>query len=263
MKRPRPLKPFCGVDGEGSTLSGRHEYMLLRAGSHLLTTGVPLTPGECLGFLAGLPAGYEYVGFFFDYDVTMICRDLPAEVVLSLLDRESREREDGRGLHPVQWGMWEFDYLPRKEFRVRTRVRQDMPKRHWTVVSDVGTFFQCSFVKALTTWGIGSVSVLAQIAAGKAERGNFGAMTPEIVRYNELEIELLEDLMEEFRSVCIEVGIVPAKWQGPGNVATALFKMHGIPTHDELRHVPDDVWRMAQAAYYGGRFETTGQGWMK
>ena len=43
------LLPFAGVDGEGGDIdTGRQEYLLLRAGEHVLETGQPLTPMECL-----------------------------------------------------------------------------------------------------------------------------------------------------------------------------------------------------------------------
>lgn len=258
MTRRKRL-PFSGVDGEGSTLS-RHEYMLLRAGELVYTTGEPLTPYECLHFLCTVPSGYEYVAYFFDYDVTMMTRDLPESVLYSLIDRDSRARPDGKGYRPVTWRGFEFDWLPRKEFK----VRHPLIRNGWTVVSDVGTFFQCSFVAALRKWGIGTDDIVQQIAEGKGQRANFGAMTDEIIRYNELECELLADLMETFRRLCEQVGYVPKKWQGPGQMAVAMFETHGIPKTADIRDkIPAAVWNLAQQAYYGGRFETTAVGWVK
>lgn len=252
-------KPFCGVDGEGSTFA-RHEYMLLRAGEFVLNTGEALTPYECLYFLAMLPTGREYVSYFFDYDVTMMTRDMPEDTLYELMDRESRARKDGRGYRPVKWKGFEFDWLPRKEFK----VRHPSIKSSWSVVSDVGTFFQCSFVAALRKWGIGSAEVVERIAEGKSQRANFGAMTPEIVEYNRLECDLLEDLMETFRRLCEQVGYVPRKWQGPGQMAIAMFEKHGIPKRADIQdRIPAAVWKLAQQAYYGGRFETTAVGWVE
>lgn len=255
--------PFVGVDGEGSSVSGRHEYMMLGAGDRLLMTGQPLTWRDCFPFLAALPARRINVAYFFNYDTTMICRDLPQGVLTSLLDREVRELPEGRGHMPVRFAGWEFDWVPSKEFKVRRQAYQGAPKNHWSVINDVGTFFQTSFLKALRTWGIGTDADLAAIESGKSQRGSFEDMTEEVLRYNALEISLLETLMETFRDVCTDVGYIPKRWQGPGNMAAAMFERHGVPRHTELPPIPRGVWRFAQAGYYGGRFEAPGFGWQR
>src|SRR6188472_308815 len=126
-KHQRRLLPFAGVDGEGGDIgTGRQEYLLLRAGDHVLETGQPLTPMECLRFLADLPHDRTYVSYAFNYDVTMILRDLPVE-------RWARILEPKRGVRgtvlPVcvpyrqtpQDGDVEVNYMPSKEFKVRIR----------------------------------------------------------------------------------------------------------------------------------------------
>lgn len=286
-------RPFVGVDGEGGQVKDRHEYLLLRAGKFCLETGKPLTAVECLTFLTGLPKGVVYVGYFFDYDVTMMLRDLPASKLDRLVRREDRLSRDGKYTWPVDWtdgttgASFQFDWLPRKEFRVRTRSRLpgdcqvcDMPYdcdtfpgrcckdcKHvhtygrWTVVNDVGTFFQCSFVRALTEWDVGTPEQRAQIAEGKEQRASFGSVTEQEREYNALEIGLLQTLVTDFRNVCRDVGYVPSKWQGPGNMASAMLSHHGVPKRKVLADlVPADVWRFANDAYYGGRFETTAVG---
>lgn len=256
---PKRLRPFAGVDGEGGNVNGRHEYLMLAMGTDVLYLGYPLTYKEVFPWMATRDTKLEYVSYSFNYDVTMICKDLPPEVVAQLLDRASREKEDGRGHHPVTFGGFMFDHLPNKEFRVR-RMPSGRLHHPWTVVSDVWTFFQSSFVGALELWGIGTPEQRELIRQGKDKRADFAEMTQETLDYNRLEIELLEDLMETFRQVCISLGIVPKRWQGPGNIASAMFEKHGIPKHDEIITVPEEVWRMAQAAYYGGRFQTTAVG---
>jgi hypothetical protein len=250
------LKPFCGIDGEGGNINGRHEYLLLRAGDHVLETGSPLTWQECLGFIAGLPKDVCYVGYFFDYDVTMMLRGCREERIRRLLDRAARTPAVGGSPFAVEIDGFFVDYMPRKEFRVR--LGKDGP---YTVISDVGPFFQCAFLKSLTAWNIGTPAQREDIAAGKLGRADFAELTDETRRYNGLEIDLLEQLMEAFRAVCVETGYVPAKWQGPGYMAASMFRAHGIPTRKRLAvSANTELMADANAAYYGGRFEVTRSG---
>jgi hypothetical protein len=258
-------KRFVGIDGEGGNdAEGHHQYYLLTAGPFKIATGKPLTPVECLDFIASLPPDAYYVGYFFDYDVTMILRKLPAEKIVRLLDRESRTKEvtPGRGFtFPIDWHGFQIDYLPHKEFKVRKATGRLNAKGNrefskWVVINDVGTFFQCSFIKALTLWEIGTPEEMQIIGEGKEMRADFGQLTKDIIEYNALEIDLLQKLMDAFREVCEDIGYVPARWQGPGNLATAMLKHHGVPK-SALLDIPGDVLQAARDAYYGGRFETT------
>ena len=260
MKSPKFARAFAGVDGEGGDIDDRHEYTLLRAGDYLLTPrdGDRLTSMECLAFLADLPVDRIYVSYFFDYDVTMICRGLPEGRIVRLLDRESRQTAEGLaagwGPLPVDVGEFQIDYLPHKEFRVRRKGGQ------WRLINDTGTFFQASFVNTLGKWSVVSAEDLERIAEGKAQRGTFGALEGSTEVYNRLEVTALECLMEAFRDACRAVGYVPLTWQGPGSIASTMLRRHKIPKSSDLGLVPDLVWRMAQGAYYGGRFETTAVG---
>lgn len=256
-----------GVDGEGgnipdaSALFGTtHEYLLLRAGPDTVENASGLSFAECAHFLCSLPQGRIYVSYFFDYDVTMIIKGIPEERARRLYNRSLREhKEYGRTL-PVEYQGYEFDYLPHKEFRIR-RVRpgnSDQPLQPWIVINDVGQFFQTSFLSTLDKWQVGTAREREQIGVGKAQRAVFAEVTEEIRAYNALECLLLEQLMEDFRTVCIDVGYIPKKWQGPGNLASAMLEHHGIPRRKDIPiMMNDDFRRIANDAYYGGRFETT------
>jgi hypothetical protein len=194
------------------------------------------------------------VGYFFDYDVTKILEDLPFAKLERLMNRGSRIRKDGRGVFPVDYGPYQLDYLPRKEFKVR---KGNGP---WVVINDVGPFFQCRFVEALRKWKIGTEDELRVIEAGKDMRGNFEyADLQTIDTYNRTEIVLLEKLMEKFRDACTTVGLQPAKWQGPGQLAKALMQKHGVPRSKDvpLLNDPDFTGLMeyGRKAFYGGRPE--------
>lgn len=267
---------FIGVDGEGGEVvqddQGRwvdgppdqnnHRYLMLRAGNDLLINKDrgPLSTLQCFDFLCDLDRdkGRIYVGYFFDYDVTHILHDLPPYKITRLFDRTSRSitRNGMQYTYPVDWEGFEFDYMPRKEFKIRRQGEQ-----RYLVINDVGSFFQCAFLKALQDWKIGSVDQLAHIAEGKAGRLNFGALTDETIKYNGVEITLLEQLMTEFRSAVVAARMVPAKWQGPGQIASAIFKRQGMIKSENVQdQLPASLLAAANASYYGGRFEITAIG---
>lgn len=261
-KYPRN-REFRGVDGEGGnvpdpdTLFGeRHHYLSLRIGPELLKTGQPLNWRECFEFMCDQPVyGYIDVAYFFDYDVTMIIRSLPEKVARKLLDRHTRIGKNNH-IYPVEYEGFEFDYMPHKEFKVRRKG-----SKHWFVVNDVGQFFQSTFLNTLRKWEIGDEQEQEIIAYGKSQRSNFKGVSEEVDAYNALECFLLEQLMTNFRAVCDETGYVPKKWQGPGHLASAMLEAHGIPRRDDIPILTNgDFKSLAQAAYYGGRFETTAFG---
>lgn len=234
--------PFVGVDGEGGDLTRdgftSHEYTMLRVGENYVTD-------NWLPFLASQPKKQINVAFFFDYDVTMMLRDLPEQQLLALVDG-----------YPITVGAFQLSYRPRKELQIK------FPGRI-TTINDVGTFFQCRFVTALERWNIGTPEEREMIGGGKEQRGGFGELTPEIVEYNRLECMKLAELMETFRRTCTAIGYIPRRWQGPGQLAKAMFRAQGIPETRRLPEPPIGVWEMAQAAYYGGRFECSSIGPVK
>lgn len=256
------IRQFRGVDGEGGnvaeegTLFGtRHQYLSLRSGFQLLETGKPLHWEECFSFLCDQPAYHIDVAYFFDYDVTMMIRTFPEERARRLLNRHLRYTKGG-GLMPLDIGDYECDYLPHKEFKIRRKGH-----KRWTVISDVGQFFQSSFLSTLEKWDIGTPEERAFIAKGKSMRAEFAETTEETKAYNALECLLLEQLMTNFREVCNETGYVPRKWQGPGYLASAMLERHNVPKREEIQILRNQSFRaLAQAAYYGGRFETTAAG---
>jgi DNA polymerase type B, organellar and viral len=235
----------------------RHQYLSLRAGPDLLETGKPLSAWECLSFLADLDPQYIYVSYFFDYDITMIIRTLPEERARRLLYPHLRTLPGQHYAAPLDLTApdgekYQIDYLPHKEFKVRR------PGSKWIVISDTGQFFQGSFLSTLRKWNIGTPEEQEMIRAGKEKRATFGVFNEETRAYNALECVLLEELMTQFRAVCEETGYVPKKWQGPGYLASAMLAKHGVPRRDDIPILRNDAFRaLAQAAYYGGRFETT------
>lgn len=237
------MLPFVGVDGEGGNVGDDHRYMMLRVGDRYHVTDGTEDPAQWLRFIATQPKKHIYVAFFFDYDVTMMLRRMPEPELRHLIQTGE-----------VQWGEFRIGYRPRKELWVRWRG-------NYRVVNDVGSFFQCSFVAALDKWGIGTEAERDSIKAGKEERNAFGHLQRSTIEYNALECQLLAQLMDKFRRACIAIGYTPQRWQGPGQLAKAMLRAHGIPMTQDLPE-PNmaGIWEAAQSCYYGGRFEISAVG---
>jgi len=263
--RNRANQPFGTIDGEGGNIpdprllfGNVHEYLILRADEFTVKNPAGLHHAECFDFLAGLPRNRIWSGYFFDYDVTMMCRSLPEERARRMFDPTQRMQPGKEFSFPYIEvdNQWEIGYTPHKEFKVRKKGQDS-----FSVVSDTGTFFQTSFVNTLRKWNIGTPDQLDRIIAGKLGRADYQELTEETERYNEEECILHNQLMETFRGVCREVGYEPKKWQGPGHLASAMLAAHGVPKRDEIPIMQNHHFReLANAAYYGGRAETTAIG---
>lgn len=249
---------FVGFDGEGGdTDDGYHAYFLLSSGQSSIVPyrgNVRLTTSQCLEYICKLNPEAIHVVFFGDYDVTKILEDLPFDKLNRLMNRSLRTRKDGGGTFPVDYGLFELDYLPRKEFKVRKKGGK------WVAISDIGPFFQCRFVEALEKWGVGTEEERRIIAVGKELRGSFlYSQIENIAHYNFTEIKLMQELMDKFRAACIDVDIIPAKWQGPGQLAEALFAKYHVPKSKEVPLLNDaayvDLMDFARSSFYGGRPE--------
>jgi hypothetical protein len=268
-KRRTADRPFVGVDGEGCGTDelGRQHYMLMRAGDRELYTGQPLTTVQCLEFICDCPSEPILVGFAFGYDVTQMLRDLSSERRARLL----ADKPAGQGFARYTWfDDYGIEYLPKNYLRVcRSRPIRVMHKGEWTVsrqsipgtartIYDTFGFFQASFLKAIKSWDCGTIEQREQIERNKAARAEFAGIDDEVRRYCALECNLLAEMMEKFRTVCIEADIRPRTWNGAGKLSAALHKQHEtIPAARLAETLPSDLLPVASAAYYGGRFEVT------
>lgn len=274
-------RPFVGVDGEGVTnprdepiIVGKgiidtvHQYRLLRAGDTYIESDTELTWQECLEFLCDLPHEGNrsplYVSFFFDYDATMIMRHMPPAIVEKILERpmnlDSRKKMRWQGnvgtyIEAPDGSGYRVSYMPRKEFKVRrAHGPNDTKNGSWTVVSDVGTFFQKAFVKVLQDWDVVDADTLASIQKGKDERAVVSVIDNEVRHYNHLEVLALTEVMNAFRKECQAIGYVPRKWQGPGCLASAAHGKHGTSRYEDLSIHPK-MEALAILGLHFGRFE--------
>lgn len=245
------LRPFIGVDGEGGLVDGRHEYLLLRVGEHLLyRDSKPLRTVDILRWLTSLPNEGIHVGYGFDYDVTMILRDWPQEKLRELFDRDARKTENGRGYVPVAHNGFLVEYLPRKHFRVSRFAAGE--GRKWFTVHDSIGFYQSSFVQALEAWNIGTPEERDAIRDMKLKRSEFTDATADEIEYNRRECVMLAELLSALRDATREAGYIITSYEGAGCLAQAMLTKHKAPVRVEW---PEGLERASRAAYYGGRFE--------
>lgn len=272
---------FVGCDGEGyTTPEGLHVLNMFRIGDELLRPragDIRLRTTDILDFIAGQDPRRNYVGYFFNYDVSMLFTDLPHERVEYLVARGRRtSRKHGRTFS-VDWGPYRFDWMPTKFLTVAKLI----PGKSWVnelgevqetytpavKIEDVGSFFQCSFVKALEQWDIATPEERQRIQDTKIIRGEFTPeMFDEVADYNRRECIYLEELMEKFRETCLDLDLCPRSWTGPGQLVEALLEKHSYPRSSEVRLLQDEEQtepRMfAQNAYYGGRNEVSKVGYL-
>lgn len=292
-RKAADARPFVGCDGEGFGRGGDHRYALFRMGDRELThgDGRRLTTPEILQFICDHPdARAILVGFAFEYDISNILRDTPSTPEGSPDDphpsRLERVLRIDKGLmagdpNPYDrafgWVWLKFEgypefgvsYIPRNYLKVclcstftlmvngRPKTfKQAVPGSARTIFDTWG-FFQASFLKAIELWNVGPEHH-AGIAKMKDARSTFEGITPAIRAYCRIECDLLAQLMEQFRAVCLAAGLRPKTWNGPGKIAAALLSEHGAMTALELAaKVATPVLDLAHAAYYGGRFEVT------
>jgi hypothetical protein len=272
---------FTGVDGEGYTDHGPHEfpgpgddpleerfdctdecihhYVCIIAGKKALHKKRPLTSLDCLAFLSSLPVVKDnhYVSFFFDYDTTMILRDMARDNP-ELTRRLFEVRKPGQ---LVWWRGYGIDYSPKKHLTVKKWTPDNSSKQ--VTIHDVQGYFQSSFVTAITNFNIGTEAQRAEIAAMKEQRAVFDpANIKAIIDYSKEECVLLAQLVSKLRDEMANANFNGYPYEGPGGLAgKALSRYYGKSRHLEvIQHVPGAVWDLALKAYYGGRFEILAHG---
>jgi hypothetical protein len=245
------VQSFIGLDGEG--VDSRYVLLQDSQGGELcnlrgLSTKTVfnwlLDRAEALDDLN--PA---FVGFVTTYDVNMILKDVDDETLERAFQRDDKDF--------VTWGEYEFLYIPRRIFKLRSQGRS-------FTLFDVFGFFGTSFVKACESM-LGE-AMPRLITQGKADRSTFKASDlPRIKRYNAAECQYLVRLCERLRDILESQSIHLTKWHGPGAVADHVLGKRGINLHTEYPNfqedaVPRGLLEAWDCAYYGGRFETMGIG---
>lgn len=218
---------FIGVDGEG--WNGLYTVFAINGHDPLVNAG-GLGTMEILDYIQSCrkktKGDNAYVGFGLGYDFENILRDLPKEDYVALCDDGSKE---------IVFGNYHIKYLPKKILFISWET--NIPKRNGkgnlritVAIQDVWGFFQSSFEKALSKWGI---AIPEEITKGKAARNEFSEeQLPFIIRYNQMELVLLEEMMEKvkqadyeaFKRIDIPSGQWSQVWFGPGARASRFLQ---------------------------------------
>lgn len=241
-------RQFVAWDGEGVTVDGEHRYVLLANSlgeSYTDTNGIPF--GDIAEWLLAVkhthPAAIN-VGFALGYDFNCWLADLPQRDVEGIARRRSYT---SRG-YKMAWRHGKSFYIAPAGLKGESR------KGKGQTVYDAFPFFQRSFVTACDEYLGTDWEGREEIMADKLRRATFTLdELPRIKEYNKLELRNLVRLMEELRLRLNRVTLRPARWDGPGAVATALMRREDI--HAAKADSPAAVATAARHAYAGGRFE--------
>jgi hypothetical protein len=280
---------FIAVDGEGAGYGKDHRYVLLGVGDAYYENVEGISWQEAFRFLYDQflqnPQA-AFVGFFLGYDFTQILKSLPEERARVLLtDRginaRKRTQSGGNGKpFPVRCDGWEFDLLPGRRLQLRPLVcncyevsirRCNHKHFEWMYICDSGAFWQCSLLSAIDprSWKHPVVSQAEYdlIVSGKANRSmdldTYLRTREDVIRYNQLENEILVRIMCRLREGFLDIGVNLRKdqWFGPGQAAAAYFKKEKIPRREQLEEiVPAEYWECARQSYFGGWFEIFSHG---
>lgn len=253
--------PFISLDGEGITYtdaSGEDKaqsYVLLGAstGEHIIAD--PLEEGlgteRCLRYLLRLKQTYPkaiFVGFAIGYDSEQIMKDLTQEQLTHLHTHNVLRWKSSRGNH------YKIRYIPKKWFMVSAEING----KYWTCrVFDVWSFFNTSFVVALEQYFPDiPTEDIDHIREGKNKRNDFTVdqLYDEVIPYWRLELKYTVDLMEKYRSLLSTIDVHPSSWHGPGALATAANKKHGIKAHMN-QDLPEPIKNASQFAFQAGHME--------
>jgi DNA polymerase type B, organellar and viral len=271
-------RKFVAIDGEGETINGRHEYVLLGIGQDQITNPQGLHWTEIFAFLyEHYEPAATYIGFFLGYDFTQWFKSLSEYKAWQLLTREGIAQRKHRNAkvptpHAVQSGGWQFDILGNKRFRFRPKVCDcDVStckcpgQLSWMYICDCGPFFQKAFLSVIDSddWPPGTITKqeYEDIKEGKGKRST-AHLGEEMMHYNRLENNILERIMYLFDEAFVSIGIHLKKtqWFGPGQAAQEWLKGRA-PKREEIEgYVPDWFREFARESYYGGWFEIFAHG---
>jgi hypothetical protein len=258
---PEYLVPrTIGIDGEGN--EGR--YFLLAAsdenGEHWeVWNPKGLRTRQCFDFLVNLPhEGTVLWGFSFNYDVNMMLVDIPVAAL--------------RRLHAdntLRWREYRIEWIPKKKLYVskwRMEGLKQVERIAWNVVWDMFPWQQCSFVSWLQRNQLAPPDQIESIAKMKGKRRDFSVeMKDEILRYCLDECRLLARGATLLHELLKDQGFRIFQYYSPATASKALMQQervqehfpgkYGMQRNIKLKDFP--LQRLFQAAYFGGRAETS------
>lgn len=258
---------YIGIDGEGQ---GRrdHKYNMLAAsdesGRRNWIVNAPkdgrLTSKQCLDLILTLPhTNTRIFSFSFNYDITMIVRDLPDKSIWRLMRPEKRKRlgtnADILGPHPVRWEGYELN-LQGTKFTVKRGEKR-------IVIWDLFKFFQAKFVNALKDWKVGSKELLDRMTLMKNKRSEFDKESGEAVKAYCLEecmciAQLARKLIDAHTAAKLQgedKGLKLKSYYGAGSTGAAMLTKLGIK--EKLKPGSPLMKQAVASGFFGGRFENS------
>lgn len=265
---------IVGIDGEGI---GRepHRYVYLAASSDnsLFQRSIEnvegLTTTECLDFLLSFPRRTQAFSFAFNYDLTMMLRDVDHKALFYLFRPELRRRantpeEQRKGLYHVEWRNYNLNlqgtkFTISKPRRAKLPGETDVGLSKKLIIWDVFKFFQSKFVTALQDWKVGTADLHKRMSQMKDQRENFDRWyrlnRRAVHDYCLEECACMAGLAKKLVSAHKDAGIELTKFYGAGSTASALLDKMNIK--EQLREPPPEVMHAILAAFFGGRFENS------
>jgi len=260
MSRPR----FVGVDGEGMSVDGEQEYVLLTVGEESLIDTEGLGSREIFAFLLDQARpDRRYVGFGLAYDINCWLRDVPEEPLRQIAEGYPTYVTWGPVWYLVHWKpKVSFALAEVRRFHVCDPIlgvdREYHEPQRRLCIWDTLELHKSSFVSALDDWRIGSSRERADIRAMKAERAQFALSGwDRVERYNRLECRLLAEMTTAVVNAGRAIGPRVTRYNSPAPFAERALQAHAIP---ELDYGVPKEWD--RAAYYGARSHLCKVGWI-
>jgi hypothetical protein len=279
-KKKGPKRPFryYGIDGEGqddytwpnadgTRPRGAHRYKMLMCssedGSDVFmrqasdADGAELRTQECLDMLLELPSKRTRIfAYSFNYDLTMMLKDLDEASLYYLFRPDQRQRKVRQelGPWPVMWpdpreGPYALN-LQGTKFSVKHKLTG---KR--VVIWDLFRFFGTKFVNALKAWGIGSPEEIARMSKMKDKRSEFDKEDSANVRaYCLSECRAIAALGHKLVRSHDEAGLTLKSFYGAGSSGAAMLDAMGAKEKN-VKSWPEDMIEPVAQAFVGGRFE--------
>jgi hypothetical protein len=177
-----------------------------------------------------------HIAFGFNYDASMILRQLPWRCLNALKVYGS-----------TWWHDYDIEHIPHKWFKVS---KDGITAQ----IFDIRNFFPGSYLGALLSLQVGSKDDLEHISSGKAQRSIFQySEIAEIRAYWKTELKVGPLLAEKLRAAFLGAGFDLKSWHGPGALARMALDKHNVA--DAMCEAPFDVREAARFAFAGGRFE--------
>lgn len=244
---------YVAWDGEGATINGIHQYIFLAnsEGGELWNEN-GLSTVECLEFMVSEYTRLKtanHVFFAFSYDCNMILKDVKPDIMKTIHHRRHEEDKHHYTNLEIDGVKLAVNYVNRHTLDIFNGVTKKKA-RFW----DVWGFYQGSFVQAMGDYLSQSYEDFQTIRDNKARRENFHPSQKEqIISYCRMELIALVLMQEKLHKAIQEAGLSISRYDGAGNLATALFRLY--ETKQYMEQSPDAVYDAATYAYAGGRSE--------